>query len=72
MTMLLREHTWGTRPDASAVAVVRQGLIGHQADRATVVRETPSTAGHVAPEVEPIAATVSLTDGSPRFVWTER
>ena len=43
----------------------------HQADRADVVRETLLSAGIVAPEVERLAASVTLPDGRPRFVWTD-
>ncbi len=43
----------------------------HRADRATVVREALLAAGIVAPEVERMAATVTLPDGTPRFVWTD-
>jgi hypothetical protein len=46
-------------------------LAEHKADRATVVREALATAGIVAPEVERMAAGVTLPDGSPRFVWTD-
>ena len=46
-------------------------LADHKADRAAVVREALATAGIVAPEVERMAATVTLPDGSPRFVWTD-
>jgi len=46
-------------------------LSGHKADRATVVREALLAAGIVAPETERLAATVTLPDGSPRFVWTD-
>lgn len=46
-------------------------LAEHKADRATVVRETLLNAGIVAPEVERMAATVTLPDGSPRYVWTD-
>lgn len=43
----------------------------HKADRATVVREALLNAGIVAPENERLAATVTLPDGRPRFVWTD-
>ena len=43
----------------------------HKADRATVVREALLNAGIVAPEIERLAATVTLPDGRPRFVWTD-
>ncbi len=43
----------------------------HRADRATVVREALLTAGIVAPEIERLAADVTLPDGRPRFVWTD-
>ncbi|SDR72405.1 hypothetical protein SAMN04488543_0213 [Friedmanniella luteola] len=46
-------------------------LSEHKADRATVVREALLAAGVVAPETERLAATVTLPDGSPRFVWTD-
>ena len=47
-------------------------LTEHKADRATVVREALLTsAGIVAPELDRIAATVTLPDGTPRFVWTD-
>ena len=46
-------------------------LSGHRADRATVVREALLAAGIIAPETERLAATVTLADGSPRFVWTD-
>jgi len=46
-------------------------LAEHKADRATVVREALLGAGIVAPETERLAATVTLFDGSPRFVWTD-
>jgi len=46
-------------------------LAEHKADRATVVREALLAAGIVAPETERLAATVTLPDGSPRFVWTD-
>jgi hypothetical protein len=43
----------------------------HKADRATVVRETLLSAGIGAPELDRMAASVTLPDGSPRFVWTD-
>jgi hypothetical protein len=43
----------------------------HKADRAIVVREALLAAGIVAPEIERMAASVTLPDGSPRFVWTD-
>jgi hypothetical protein len=46
-------------------------LAEHKADRAAVVREALAAAGIVAPEVERMAATVTLPDGTPRFVWTD-
>ncbi|HEY9294162.1 MAG TPA: replication initiator [Microlunatus sp.] len=46
-------------------------LQGHRADRATVVRETLLNAGILAPEVERLAASVTLPDGRPRFEWTD-
>jgi len=36
-----------------------------------VVREALLAAGIVAPETERLAAAVTLSDGSPRFVWTD-
>jgi hypothetical protein len=41
------------------------------ADRAEVVRQTLLAAGIDAPEIERMAASVTLPDGSPRFVWTD-
>lgn len=46
-------------------------LATHRADRAMVVREALSAAGIVAPEMERMAATITLPDGSPRFVWSD-
>ncbi|HET9872064.1 MAG TPA: replication initiator, partial [Propionibacteriaceae bacterium] len=46
-------------------------LTEHKADRATVVREALFAAGIVAPETERLAATVTLADGTPRFIWTD-
>lgn len=46
-------------------------LTAHKADRATVVREVLAAAGIVAPEIERMAAAVTLPDGSPRFVWSD-
>ena len=46
-------------------------LAEHKADRATVVREALEAAGMLAPEIERMAATVTMPDGSPRFVWTD-
>lgn len=43
----------------------------HKADRAQVVREVLLSAGIVPPEIERMAADVTLTDGSQRFVWTD-
>jgi hypothetical protein len=43
----------------------------HKADRAAVVRETLLNAGMLPPEIERLAATVTLTDGRPRFLWTD-
>ena len=43
----------------------------HKADRADVVRETLLSAGMDAPDLDRMAATVTLPDGSPRFVWTD-
>jgi hypothetical protein len=46
-------------------------LAGHKADRATVVRQALLASGITAPEIERMAATVTLPDGTPRFVWTD-
>ena len=46
-------------------------LAGHRADRATVVREALESAGMLGPEIERMAATVTASDGKPRFVWTD-
>ncbi|HEV2928520.1 MAG TPA: replication initiator [Propionibacteriaceae bacterium] len=46
-------------------------LTEHKADRATVVREALTTAGIEPPELDRMAASVTLPDGSPRFVWTD-
>jgi len=46
-------------------------LSEHKADRATVVREALTSAGIDAPELDRMAASVSLPDGSPRSVWTD-
>jgi hypothetical protein len=46
-------------------------LAEHKADRAAVVREALLSAGIVAPEIERLAATVTASDGLPRFVWTD-
>jgi hypothetical protein len=43
----------------------------HKADRATAVRETLLSAGIDTPELDRMAASVTLPDGSPRFVWTD-
>ena len=43
----------------------------HKADRATVVRQALTAAGIDAPDLDRLAATVTLSDGSPRFVWTD-
>lgn len=43
----------------------------HRADRADVVREALLNAGILAPEIERLAASVTLPDGRPRFVWTD-
>jgi hypothetical protein len=43
----------------------------HRADRATVVREALLSSGIVAPEIERLAASVTLPDGRPRFVWSD-
>ena len=46
-------------------------LSEHKADRTTVVREALMSAGIDAPELDRMAASVILPDGSPRFVWTD-
>ena len=46
-------------------------LTGHRADRASVVREALESAGMLGPELERMAATVTASDGKPRFVWTD-
>jgi hypothetical protein len=46
-------------------------LTEHKADRATVVRQALLASGITAPEIERMAATVTLPDGPPRFVWTD-
>jgi hypothetical protein len=46
-------------------------LAEHRADRATVVREALLSAGMIAPEIERLAASVTASDGHPRFVWTD-
>lgn len=46
-------------------------LAEHKADRATVVREALLAAGIIAPDTERLAATVTMPDGTPRFVWTD-
>ena len=43
----------------------------HKADRAEVVRETLLSAGIDAPDLDRMAASVTLPDGTPRFVWTD-
>ena len=43
----------------------------HKADRAEVVRQTLLTAGMDDLDLDRMAATVTLLDGSPRFVWTD-
>ncbi|WP_210414771.1 replication initiator [Microlunatus elymi] len=43
----------------------------HRADRATVVREALLNAGILAPEIERLAASITLPDGRPRFVWSD-
>jgi hypothetical protein len=43
----------------------------HKADRAEVVRQTLLSAGIDAPELDRMAATVTLSDGSSRFIWTD-
>jgi hypothetical protein len=46
-------------------------LSEHKADRATVVRQALLTSGITAPEIDRMAATVTLPAGTPRFVWTD-
>jgi hypothetical protein len=46
-------------------------LTEHKADRATVVRQALLTSGITAPEIDRLAASVTLPDGTPRFVWTD-
>ncbi len=46
-------------------------LTEHRADRATVVREALANAGIEAPEMDRLAATVTLDDGTPRFRWSD-
>jgi hypothetical protein len=46
-------------------------LTEHKADRASVVRQALLASGITAPEIERMAATVTLPDGTPRFVWTD-
>jgi hypothetical protein len=46
-------------------------LTEHKADRATVVRQALLASGITAPEIERMAATVTLPEGTPRFVWTD-
>jgi len=41
----------------------------HRADRASVAREALLSCGILAPEIERLAASVTLPDGRPRFVW---
>ena len=43
----------------------------HKADRAQVVRKTLLSAGMDDLDLDRMAATVTLLDGSPRFVWTD-
>lgn len=43
----------------------------HKADRAQVVRETLLSAGMDELDLDRMASTVTLPDGSPRFVWTD-
>jgi hypothetical protein len=43
----------------------------HKADRAQVVRETLLSAGMDDLDLDRMAASVTLPDGSPRFVWTD-
>ena len=40
-------------------------------DRETSVREALESAGMLGPEFERMAATVTASDGKPRFVWTD-
>jgi Holliday junction resolvase RusA-like endonuclease len=51
--------------------VVGKTIADHKADRAEIVRQTLLSAGIDAPEIERMAASVTLPDGSPRFVWTD-
>jgi len=46
-------------------------LTEHRADRATVVREALAEAGVQAPEIDRMAASVTMSDGRPRFRWTD-
>ncbi|MBA8795952.1 hypothetical protein FHX74_003593 [Friedmanniella endophytica] len=43
----------------------------HRGDRAAVVREALLESGIVAPEIERLAASVTMPDGTPRYVWTD-
>jgi hypothetical protein len=43
----------------------------HKADRAEVVRQTLLSAGMDDLDLDRMAATVTLPDGSPRFAWTD-
>jgi len=46
-------------------------LTEHRADRASVVREALANAGIDAPEVDRLAASAALPDGTPRFAWSD-
>ena len=46
-------------------------LTEHRADRASVVREALANAGIEAPEVDRLAASATLPDGTPRFAWSD-
>jgi hypothetical protein len=48
-----------------------KAVVQHRADRAQVVREALLWAGLDAPDLNRMAASVTLPDGSPRFVWTD-
>lgn len=46
-------------------------LTEHRADRAEVVREALLSAGVIAPDIERMAADVTMADGTPRFIWSD-
>ena len=46
-------------------------LTEHRADRAAVVREALLSAGLDAPNLDRMAASVTMPDGSPRFLWSD-